>query len=119
MHDRIRKRTKDLTLCAMLCALGVVLAALATRFRWVGELLYPIVAAIKAVPVVSFIILALVWLQSEQLPLFISALMVFPPVYLNVLEGIRQTDRKLIEMAKEQLEGMTLSEEMRNKYGIT
>ena len=26
--------------------------------------------------------------------------MVFPPVYLNVLEGIRQTDRKLLEMAK-------------------
>lgn len=28
MHDRIRKRTKDLTLCAMLCALGVVLMLL-------------------------------------------------------------------------------------------
>ena len=27
--------------------------------------------------------------------------------------------KQLIEMAKEQLEGMTLSEEMRNKYGIT
>jgi NitT/TauT family transport system permease protein len=26
--------------------------------------------------------------------------MVFPPVYLNVLEGIRQTDRDLIEMAR-------------------
>lgn len=28
MQDRIRKRTKDLTLCAMLCALGVVLMLL-------------------------------------------------------------------------------------------
>lgn len=28
MRDRIRKRTKDLTLCAMLCALGVVLMLL-------------------------------------------------------------------------------------------
>ena len=26
--------------------------------------------------------------------------MVFPPVYLNVLEGIRQTDGKLLEMAR-------------------
>ena len=36
-------------------------------------------AAVKAVPVVSFIILALVWLDSDSLALFISALMVFPP----------------------------------------
>ncbi len=48
----------------------------------------------------SFIILALVWLDAEALSLFISALMVFPPVYLNVLEGLRQTDPKLLELAR-------------------
>ena len=48
----------------------------------------------------SFIILALVWLDSGQLPLFIAFLMVFPTVYLNLLEGVRQTDRKLLEMAR-------------------
>ena len=70
------------------CALAVALAALSARWRLVRELLYPLTAAVKAVPVVSFIILALVWLDSRSLPLFISALMVFPPVYLNVLAGI-------------------------------
>lgn len=69
------------------CALAVVLAALAARLRRVEELLAPLVAAIKAVPVASFIILALVWLSSRSLTLFISALMVFPPVYLSTLEG--------------------------------
>ena len=54
----------------------------------------------KATPVASFIILALVWLDSRHLPVFISFLMVFPTVYLNLLEGIRQTDRKLLEMAR-------------------
>ena len=82
------------------CTLGTVLAALSAKSRFLRELLYPIVAVVKAVPVVSFIILALVWLQSEQLPLFISALMVFPPVYLNVLEGIGAADKKLLEMAR-------------------
>jgi len=66
----------------------------------VRELLSPLVAAVKTVPVASFIILALVWLSSRSLSFFISFLMVFPPVYLNVLEGICQTDRKLLEMAK-------------------
>ena len=82
------------------CAAGVLLAALAARFSRVAELLSPLVAAVKAVPVVSFIILALVWLDADDLPLFIAALMVFPPVYLNVLEGIRQTNRQLLEMAR-------------------
>ena len=57
-------------------------------------------AAVKAVPVASFIILALVWLDSRSLSFFISALMVFPPVYLNVLEGLRAADTRLLEMAQ-------------------
>ena len=82
------------------CALAVVLAALSARFSRVEELLAPLVAVIKAVPVASFIILALVWLESRHLPLFIAALMAFPVVYRNVLEGIRGTSRELLEMAR-------------------
>ena len=80
--------------------LAVVLAALAAWKTWFRELMAPLVAGIKAVPVASFIILALVWLNSRSLSLFISALMVFPPVYLNVLEGICRTDRRLLEMTR-------------------
>ena len=82
------------------CLLGTVCAALAARSRRLRELLGPLVAVVKAVPVVSFIILALFWLDTAALPLFISALMVFPPVYLNVLEGIGRADGKLLEMAR-------------------
>ena len=82
------------------CALAAVLAPLAARFQWVRDLLSPLVAVVKAVPVVSFIILALIFFSSENLSLLISALMVFPPVYLNVLEGIGHTDRQLLEMAE-------------------
>ena len=82
------------------CLAASLLAVPASRWKWVRELMGPLVAAIKAVPVASFIILALFWLNSRSLALFISFLMVFPPVYLNVLEGIRQTDGKLLEMAR-------------------
>lgn len=81
------------------CLLASVLAVPASRWKWVRDLLSPLVAAVKAVPVASFIILALVWLSSRSLAFFISFLMVFPTVYLNVLEGICQTDEKLLEMA--------------------
>ena len=47
--------------------LAVVLAALAAWKTWFRELMAPLAAAIKAVPVASFIILALVWLNSRSL----------------------------------------------------
>ena len=82
------------------CAGAVACAALSVRFRRVEELLAPLVAVVKAVPVVSFIILALIFFSSRNLSVLIAGLMVFPPVYLNVLEGIRRTDRRMLEMAR-------------------
>ena len=82
------------------CLAATLLAVPASRWKRVRELLTPLVAAVKAVPVASFIILALVWLSSRSLSFFIAFLMVFPPVYLNVLEGIGQADGKLLEMAR-------------------
>ncbi|HJB14407.1 MAG TPA: ABC transporter permease subunit [Candidatus Oscillibacter excrementigallinarum] len=96
------------------CVLAVVLASLAARLRWVRELLSPLVAVVKAVPVVSFIILALIFFSSENLSLLIAALMVFPPVYLNVLEGIEHTDVQLLEMAR--VFQVPLSRQLRGIY---
>lgn len=80
--------------------LGVALAALSYRFRVVRELLAPVTATVKSVPVASFVILVLLWLPSRQLSIVISALIGFPIIYANVLTGLDSTDPKLIEMAK-------------------
>lgn len=79
---------------------GVLLAATAARFRLVGDFLAPLMAIVKATPVASFIILMLVWVSSADLSILASFLMGMPIVYSNVFEGIRQTDPKLLEMAK-------------------
>ena len=42
------------------CLVASLLAVPASRWKWVRELLSPLVATVKAVPVASFIILALV-----------------------------------------------------------
>ena len=55
---------------------------------------------VKATPVASFVILALVWIRGQNLSIFISFLMVLPLVWQNVHEGLRQTDRDLLEMAQ-------------------
>ena len=79
--------------------LGILLAVAAGRFRLIETFLWPYVLTIKSVPVASFIILSFIWLSGSQLPAFISFLMVFPIIYSNVLQGIKSTDPKLLEMA--------------------
>ena len=79
---------------------GSLWAALSARFLLVRQLLAPVVLITKTIPVASFIILALVWFSSRNLAVLISFLMVFPVIYTNVLNGIIQTDRELLEMAE-------------------
>ena len=88
--------------CGFLLAviLGILLAALSFCFPRIMELSAPLILTIKSVPVASFIILTLIWLPSRRLSILISFLMVFPVMYTNVLEGIRATDRALLEMAR-------------------
>ncbi len=85
-------------LCGTL--VGALLGAATSWSRVLNLLFAPAVGVVRAIPVVSFIILALLWLPSTVLPLFIAALMVLPVVWKNVTEGVRQTDRQLLEMAQ-------------------
>ena len=79
---------------------GVLCAVLASVSGVIKALLNPILRLIKAVPVASFIILALFWLSSSKnLSILISFLMVLPVIYTNVLQGIQATERELLEMA--------------------
>lgn len=78
---------------------GVALAAWASRSRVVEGLLAPLVGAVKAAPVASFVVLLLMWVSSRRLSVAVSFLMAFPILYTNVLAGVRQTDPALLEMA--------------------
>lgn len=78
---------------------GIILAVAAGRFGIIETLLWPYMITIKAVPVASFIVLALIWFTSSTLSAFTSFLMVLPVVYTNVLEGIKSIDKKLTDMA--------------------
>ena len=85
-------------------ALGVVvsvlLAAAAERWAWVDTLLAPVIQLVKATPVASFIILALVWVSGRSLSILISFLMVLPVLYSAVRTGIESADVQLLEMAQ-------------------
>lgn len=78
--------------------LGTVLGIFAGRFELVETLLKPYVVTIKAVPVASFIILCLIWLEFNTLTVLIAFLIAFPVIYSNVLQGYRSADGKMKEL---------------------
>lgn len=78
---------------------GVLLAVLAGKFVFFERLFSPLITAVKAVPVASFTILALIWITSSDLSILITFLIAVPVVYSNVFEGFRAFDPKLTVMA--------------------
>ena len=62
--------------------------------------LKPWIVVMRSIPVVAFILLALIWFKSGSVPVFIGILTMFPMICTNVIEGIRNVDGKLVEMAK-------------------
>ena len=80
--------------------LGSVLALLSYRINIVKEFLSPFVSVIKSIPVVSFIIIALIWAGSSNVTIIVSAVISFPIFYKNLLEGLLVTEPKMLELAK-------------------
>lgn len=79
---------------------GVLLGALTAASKLADAALAPLKSIVRATPITSFILLALLWFSSGMVPVWISFLMVLPIVWTNVLEALRATDRTLLEMAQ-------------------
>ena len=79
---------------------GLLLGAAGARWRWVRIFIDPVMQLIRAMPVASFVILALLWVRSANLSVVVSFTHVLPVVYAGVLGGIADTDPKLLEMAR-------------------
>ena len=85
---------------ALALLLGVLLAILTSHVSFLRRLFTPLLSVIKATPGASFVILALLWLGSSALPIFISMLIVLPVVWAAVSDGIGAFDPHLIEVCR-------------------
>lgn len=84
-----------LSLCA---AAGV--AVMMSRMEWVYELFRPLLVLMRSVPVISFILLALIFLQPENIPLLIAFLTMFPLLSENLIKGLKSLRPGLMTLGK-------------------
>ncbi|WP_053954852.1 ABC transporter permease [Inediibacterium massiliense] len=68
-------------------------------YPFMEKMLEPPLAMIQSTPIMSIIILALIWIHTENVPVFVSFLVAFPIICVNVSEGIKNVDQNLIQMA--------------------
>lgn len=94
-----------LSLLRVLCGIivgitaGIILAAL-SKISWLlNAIISPLIRIVRATPVASFIILALLWIGKASIPAFISMLMVTPVVWGNIMSALEHTPTELLEMA--------------------
>lgn len=81
-------------------AVAVLLALCSSRVPVIEEILNPAMTLIKAVPVASFAVLLLIWWGSSFLAVAVCFTVVLPNLYINLLEGLKATDIKMLEMAQ-------------------
>lgn len=81
------------------CVLGILLAVIASLSQYIEIFLLIPIKVLKSIPVASFVILVLLWLDAKDLAIFVPAIVVLPMLYINTLTGIKETSGKLMEMA--------------------
>jgi sulfonate transport system permease protein len=81
--------------------LGLLLGLATGLFKPVDIALDSTLQMVRNIPALAMIPLVILWFGiGEQAKLFLVALGVFFPIYLNTFHGIRSVDRALIEMAR-------------------
>lgn len=78
--------------------LGLFIGGLSFFFRLVKIFVEPLVAILKAIPIVSYVILILIWSGSSNLSVYMGILVVFPVVYTSVVAGFESIDNKMLEL---------------------
>ena len=79
---------------------AVSLGIVAGFRRKVYDFLHPPVLVVRAIPIISIILLAIIWLKADSAPILAGFIMIFPMLYFNTVEGARAIDPKLLEMAR-------------------
>jgi sulfonate transport system permease protein len=101
LHDVAISTGRALGGLAIGGSLGLVLGLLTGTFKTAETLLDTTLQMVRNVPPLALIPLVILWFGiDESAKLFLVAIGVFFPIYLNTYHGIRSVDAGLIEMAR-------------------
>ncbi len=80
--------------------LAVIFAIVSYLIPIFGKIINPIIVIFRAVPTMSIILLALIWMKSNTAPLLIAFLILFPQLYASFYSALKGINDDLIDMSK-------------------
>jgi len=81
-------------------AMAFLMATIARFSDFWKSFFHPVIVVARSIPVISFVLIAILWFSPPYLPVFIALITMFPILYQTILTGLEQADHKWIEMAK-------------------
>ncbi len=79
---------------------GVVIGLVCGLNTTAEALFSPIYLILKSIPNVSYILIALIWTSNETAVKIICFMILFPMVYGNILNGMKDLDKPLMDLLK-------------------
>lgn len=80
--------------------LGFILGFIAGLNKNFEYFIKPYILIMRSIPIVAIMLIALIWIQSNNVPILVNFLLCFPIIYEGVLTGVKNTDKSILEFAK-------------------
>lgn len=79
---------------------ALILGILSAFNKYIYNFIYPLLAVIRSIPTIAFILIALIWVNKDMAPILIGTIIAFPIFYELVVSSIIDVDRNLLEMGE-------------------
>ncbi len=90
---------RGLTGFGLAVAAGVPLGLLIGISPLLSSFFRPLVVALQVVPLISWLLLAMIWLGFSQVPAFVVFVTTLPLITINTVQGVKNIDLQLMQMS--------------------
>lgn len=80
--------------------IAIIIGVLGATNKYIYNFIYPIMAILKSIPTIAFIVIILIWMNKDIAPICIGVVIALPLLYEVVTNSILNFNRDLIDMAK-------------------
>lgn len=91
---------RGLTGFGLAVIVGLPLGLLIGLSPLISSLFRPLVVGLQVTPLVSWLLLAMIWLGFSKVPSFVVFVTTIPLIIINTVQGVKNIDVHLLQMAK-------------------
>ena len=78
---------------------GIIVGILGGLSKKIETFLEPYILILKTLPFAAIVILIIIWFNTNSVPIVVSLMLCFPVVYENILNGMKNISKELLEFS--------------------